>query len=96
MKPSLVLEKNRKAIRDAVKHNRMTNARVFGSVLHCTDKEGSDLDLLVDVLPGATLFDIGGLQTDLEEMLSISVDIRTPSDLPTKFRNKVLLEAIPV
>jgi predicted nucleotidyltransferase len=96
LKPSIALEKNRNAIREAVKRNHLVNVRVFGSVLHGTDREGSDLDLLVDALPGVTLFDIGGLQADLEEMLSISVDIRTPNDLPIKFRNQVLLEAEPV
>jgi predicted nucleotidyltransferase len=37
-----------------------SNPRVFGSVLHGTDQNGSDIDLLVDALPGATLFDLGG------------------------------------
>jgi predicted nucleotidyltransferase len=37
-----------------------SNPRVFDSVLHGTDQNGSDIDLLVDALPGATLFDLGG------------------------------------
>lgn len=47
-----------------VSRYRAENLRVFGSALHGTDNEGSDLDLLVDALPGATLFDLGGLQVD--------------------------------
>jgi predicted nucleotidyltransferase len=69
---------------------------VFGSVLHGTDQDGSDLDLLVDVLPGATLFDLGGLQMELEEMLGVAVDLLTPGDLPPRFRERVLAEAAPV
>jgi len=58
--------------------------------------EGSDLDLLVDALPGATLFDLGGLQVELEALLGICVDLLTPSDLPASFRAQVLAEAQPV
>jgi predicted nucleotidyltransferase len=75
---------------------RTTNPRVFGSVVHGTDKEGSDIDLLVDALPGATLFDLGGLQDELETVLSARVDLLTPADLPAKFRAKVLSEAQPI
>jgi len=67
----------------------------FG-VVHGTDRDGSDLDLLVDALPGATLFDLGGLQDELESLLGIHVDLLTPADLPPKFRAKVLAEAQPV
>ena len=75
---------------------RTTNPRVFGLVVHGTDKVGSDIDLLVDALPGATLFDLGGLQDDLETVLSARVDLLTPADLPAKFRAKVLSEAQPI
>ncbi|ULJ62452.1 nucleotidyltransferase family protein [Wielerella bovis] len=75
---------------------RIRNPRIFGSVLHGTDTEYSDLDLLVDPLPKTTLFDLGGLQDELEQSLGISVDVRTPKDLPETFRQKVLAEAQPL
>lgn len=93
MKPSTALKQHQAAIQKAVLARKACNARVFGSALSGTDKEGSDLDLLVDTLPGATLFDLGGLQVDLEEILGVSVDLLTPGDLPSKIRNKVLREA---
>jgi predicted nucleotidyltransferase len=43
-----------------------------------------------------TLFDLGGLQVELEEMLGVPVDLLTPGDLPPKLRQKVLLEAVSV
>ena len=73
-----------------------TNPRVFGSIVHGNDTDGSDLDLLVDPLPGTTLFDLGGLQVELETMLGVPVDVLTPADLPIKFRAQVLAEARPV
>lgn len=96
MRPSVVLDMQRSAVREATSRFRAANPRVFGSVLDGTDKDGSDLDLLVDALPGATLFDLGGLQIELEELLGIHVDLLTPADLPPKLRAKVLAEARPV
>jgi predicted nucleotidyltransferase len=95
-RPSILLSMKRDAMREAVKRFRAENLRIFGSVLHGTDREGSDIDLLVDVLPGATLFDLGGLQDELESLLGVHVDLVTPADLPQKFRVKVLAEAEPI
>lgn len=75
---------------------RVANPRVFGSVARGLDCEGSDLDLLVDALPGATLLDLGGLQVALEDLLGVRVDVRTPLDLPASFRDEVLRLAKPV
>lgn len=96
MRPSLVLDLKRAVIRDVAARFRVANPRVFGSVLEGTDQDGSDLDLLVDALPGATLFDLGGLQDELEELLGVPVDLVTPADLPGSFRAQVLLAARPI
>ena len=96
MRPSVVLDIKRSAVREAVKRFRTANPRIFGSVLHGTDQDGSDLDLLVDALPGATLFDLGDLEDELKTLLGIDVDLLTPGDLPPKFRDRVLAEARPV
>jgi uncharacterized protein len=96
MRPSLVLDQNRSAVRELVSRFRTVNPRVFGSVMHGTDREGSDLDLLVDALPGVTLLDLGDLEEELRALLGIRVDLLTPGDLPLNFRAKVLAEAQPV
>jgi predicted nucleotidyltransferase len=96
MKPSEALQSHRIAIRRIVESHRAHNARVFGSVLHGEDSEDSDLDLLVEPLPDATLFDLGAIQVELEEALGVSVEVLTPNDLPVKFRSQVLAEAVPV
>lgn len=96
MRSSTALELHRIAVRQAASRFRTVNPRVFGSVLHGTDMEGSDLDLLVDALPGVTLFDLGGLQDELEALLGIQVDLLTPAHLPAKSRDSVLAEALPV
>lgn len=96
MKPSEALASRRDSVREMAGRFRVANVRVFGSVLHGDDADDSDLDLLVDPLPGATLFDLGGLQIELEALLGVPVDLLTPGDLPEKFRARVLAEARPV
>ncbi len=96
MKPSIVLQKNRETIRQTVARYPVRNPRVFGSVVHRIDSENSDLDLLVDPLPGTTLFDLGAMQVELEGMLGIPVEVLTPGDLPKRFREQVIREAMPV
>jgi uncharacterized protein len=96
MKPSEAFERNREFIREAAARRRTANPRIFGSVLHGTDHEGSDLDILVDALPGATLLDLGGLQEELQERLGVPVQVLTPQELHRFFRDRVLAEAKPI
>ena len=96
MRPSEVFEKNRALIRELTTRRRTTNPRIFGSVLHGTDSEGSDIDILVDTLPTTTLFDLGGLQIELEESLGVPVQVVTANELSRYFRDQVLAEAKPV
>ena len=96
MRPSVVLDMKRSAVREAVGRFRAANPRVFGSVLHGTDRDGSDLDLLVDPTPDTTLFDIGAIQAGTQRLLGVPVDVLTPNSLPEKYRQRVLEEAMPL
>ncbi len=96
MRPSAALESNLAAIRRIVEAHRARNPRVFGSVLHGDDAEGSDLDLLIDPTPETSLFDIGAIRLELGNLLGVPVDVLTPNGLPDKFRATVIAEARPV
>lgn len=96
MKPSVALDLHRDAIRRVVVQHRGCNPRVFGSVAHGDDREGSDLDLLIDPTPDTTLLDIGAMRHELLHLLGVPVDVLTPKALPTGIRARVLAEAIPV
>lgn len=96
MRPSEALHSNRAAIRLVVESHRARNARVFGSVLHGQDTDGSDLDILIDPTPETTLMDVAAIQVELQRLLGVSVDVLTPRALPDEFRSRVLSEAIPV
>ncbi|MGQ8634219.1 nucleotidyltransferase family protein [Agrobacterium sp. DKPNP3] len=93
MRPSEALEKNRQAIREATKRFNAANPRVFGSVARGEDRPDSDLDILVDALPGTTLFDLGGLLEELSALLGVEVDIVTSGGLRPDIRARVLQEA---
>jgi hypothetical protein len=96
MKPSIALQAHREAIRLVVERHHARNPRVFGSVLHGSDREGSDLDILIDPTPQTTLFDIGAIRHELLRLLGVPVDVLTPNSLPERFRSKVIGEARPV
>jgi predicted nucleotidyltransferase len=96
MRPSEALNLHRDRIREIVLSHRVTDPRVFGSVLHGDDTEDSDLDILVEPTSETTLFDIGAIQFELSELLPVAVDVLTPRALPEKFRHLVQQEAQPI
>jgi uncharacterized protein len=93
MKPSEALPQYRERIRQLVSEAGMTNPRVFGSVLRGEDTEESDLDILVDPAPRASLLAMERLQAQLASVAGVKVDLRTPEEIHPKFRAKVLAEA---
>lgn len=99
IKPSDFLAIHRMAIREIVTENHCLNPRVFGSVLHGTDTEDSDLDLLVDTMPDTSLLDIAKIQNRIQKLSGnqgCQVDILTPNAISEKFRADVIKEAVPI
>ena len=90
------LKCHREDIRRIVAEHRACNPRVFGSVLHGSDLEGSDLDILVDGTPETSLLDLARIERHLCALLGVPVDVRTPLDLPRNFRDLVVTEARPI
>ena len=96
MKPSVVFQLHRQAIREIVARHHASNPRVFGSVLHGEDGDDSDLDILVDPTSETSLFDIGAIHAELTELLGVDVDVLTPGALPKRWKQEVLDKAQPV
>lgn len=71
------------------------NVRVFGSVARGQADAHSDVDFLVEMEPGRSLFDLGGLQYELERLLGRPVDVVTERGLKARIRDRVLREAVP-
>ena len=71
-----------------------SNIRIFGSVANGTADENSDIDFLVDMEKGRSLFDLGGLLMDLQELFNRKVDVVTEKGLHERIRERVLRQAI--
>lgn len=82
-------------IRLAAKYGA-SDIRVFGSVARGSADESSDIDLIVRMSPGRSLFDLGELLMDLRDLLGPRVDVVTERGLRPRMRETVLREAIPV
>lgn len=90
----LVRDKREGILRLCAKH-RARSLRVFGSLARGQADEGSDVDFLVELEPGRTLLDLGGLQQELESLLGRRVDVVTVRGLKGRIRDRVLREAVP-
>jgi predicted nucleotidyltransferase len=75
-------------------HYRASHVRVFGSVARGDNAEGSDVDFLIKPEPGCSLFDLGGLLEDLQDLLGCRVDVVTEDGLKPRLRERVLREAV--
>ena len=90
------IKRNRKDILRLAKRYGVAEMRVFGSVVRGEDTPESDIDFLVEMEPGRSLFDLGGLLLDLENLLGSKVDLMTEKSLHWYIREKVLSEAKPL
>lgn len=86
----------REMILDIAARHGARNVRIFGSVARGQADNASDIDFLVDMSAGRSLFDLGGIQTELEAALGRPVDVVTEKGLKARIRDRVLREAIPV
>lgn len=77
----------------AAKHGAR-NVRIFGSVARAEAGRDSDVDVLVDLEPGRSLFDLGGLLMELQDLLGCRVDVVTEKGLRPRIRERVLREAV--
>lgn len=71
----------------------LTNLRVFGSVLYKEDREGSDIDFLIDADKRAGYFDLCRLLRELREFLGVNIDIVMSHCLREHCKDEILKEA---
>lgn len=74
----------------------VVNVRVFGSVARDHPTEDSDLDLLVNMAPGRSLFDLVAFSQAVEDRLGHAVEVITESEVSPHLRERIIGEAIPL
>lgn len=79
----------------AAKHGA-SNVRLFGSVARGEDREDSDVDFLVDMQETRSLFDLIGLQQDIEKAIGRKVDVLTTNGINRYLKDRILNEAAPL
>ena len=91
-----LLQSRRSEILRLAAHYGARNIRIFGSVARGDMRPDSDIDFLVDMEPGRSLFDLGGLLVALQAALGVEVDVVTEKGLRPRLREQVLREALPL
>lgn len=91
-----LLKSRRQEILEIAAKHGARNIRVFGSVARGEAGPESDVDLLVDMEPGRSLLDLGGLWLDLNELLGRKVDVVTEQSIYWLLRRRILKEAQPL
>lgn len=89
-----LLTRNRDQVLALARSHRVSNVRVFGSVARGDDDAASDIDLLVDLEPGADLLDLAGLEVELQDLLGRRIDLVPARMLRPHVAPKALEEAV--
>lgn len=93
MRPEEVIEALRGVAPRLREEYGVVGVLLFGSFVRGDAGSGSDVDVLVELGRGLTLFDLGRLQADLEELLGMPVDVAPVDSLRERAREAILSEA---
>ena len=80
----------KKQILPILKRQGVTRAALFGSMARGEAKKRSDIDILVKLEKGKTLFDFVGLKLELEERLGKKVDLVTYNSIKPRLKDIIL------
>ena len=88
------LRARRDEILEIARRHGVFDIRIFGSVARGEEREGSDIDFLVDIEEGRSLFDLGAFDMDLRDFFGCDVDIGT--EIKPRLRDHIEAEAVPL
>jgi predicted nucleotidyltransferase len=86
------IEEIRKKILPVLQRYDVVRAAIFGSFVRGENREGSDIDILVEFKGEKSLLDLAGLKIALEELLKIKVDVLTYNSLHPLLKERILNE----
>ncbi len=84
------------SIQSLCDQNRIKRLALFGSVLRDTFRADSDIDILIEFLPGQKIgmLAMSRIERELSQLFNgRKVDLRTPAELSRYFREQVMQQA---
>ena len=78
-----------------MRQHRGLTAALFGSVARGDDTPESDIDFLVEFVPGSSLFDLMDLQDALQQLVGVAVDVVSVGGLKDR-DERIRREAVPI
>ncbi len=90
------IQQKKKEILVIAQQHGIVSLRIFGSVARGEETPQSDIDFLVDLEKGRTLFDLGGALVRFQELLGRKVDVVTERGLHWCLREEIMKEARPL
>lgn len=88
------IEEIKEKVTPILKEDGIIRSSIFGSIVRGEDTKKSDIDMLVEVPSGFSLFDLVGLQYKLEEKLGKKVDLHTYRAIHPRLKNRILAEHV--
>jgi predicted nucleotidyltransferase len=87
---------HRDAVEVVLRRYQAANPRLFGSVARGDATPDSDIDILVDLLPGGgnELLRVAGIAEELSQLLDTRVDVVTASLLRSQVSASALAESV--
>jgi hypothetical protein len=92
----MTVEEIKVKIQPILRKYHVIRAGVFGSVVRGEATKDSDVDVLVELPKGASLFDLVGIKIDCEELLGRKVDVLTYDSIYHLLRDRILKEEVKI
>jgi predicted nucleotidyltransferase len=92
----VVLEEIKNDVLPILKKADVTKAALFGSYVRGDNTPSSDIDMLIDLPRGKSLFDLAGLQINLEKKLQKRVDVVTYRSICPHLKDSILSNLYPI
>lgn len=90
------LSQIKSSILPILKQAGVKRSSLFGSYVRGEARKGSDIDILVELPKGKSLFDFIDLQIQLEEVLGRKVDLGEYSTIKPRLKEYILKEAVQI
>ena len=91
-----LLKRYKKDIEQSARRHKIRSVSVFGSFAKGEEREDSDIDLLVEIEPDCSLFDVISMKYEVEDLTGRTVDVVTTNGLSPYLSEQIIKEAIPI